>query len=802
MPLMENETLTSDLILKGHRTLATVMFTDCVGFSARMSVNEEHTLDLIRRDLKLMKGICQQFEGRVLKTTGDGLLLCFSSAVKAVQCAIAIQHTIAERATTLPPNDALIHRIGIHLADMYITETDVMGNGVNIAARLQTEADPGGICISQTVYDVAKHGLNLEAEYIGPRELKNIREVVPAYKILLDTENAQADPYANATRHLEQSPNFPRIRKLMFYVCNKRWEGDDYHLNSVNFRALLQEFLSLSGTPEHLANLLQTAIATLSKQAEYTLIGNEILTVVTKLYAVEGAAAAGVAPGAIAPPTTDSTPDMATAISFAPTPPAPAAQPHHQYSAIAHHIEEHPDWVRLKKLLYYICKRQWEGDVQRLHGIPTDALVQELHVLAPRPEQLPPLVDRFVQTLNKRAEYALVANVLLGKLQSLYTPAPAAAVAAAPANDDMVTMAAYTPTDGAAATPPVPTIYQAIATRLEHAPQCLRFKKLIIYVCRNQWLSDQAQLTALPTADLLVELHTLAPTRDRLHLVLQAAIKTLSKEAEYMALASLLLQQLDELYQPLSGETPPAPASPSPASASGSPPVAHPTPRQDATAHPPAANSQGANSQGANSQGANSQGANSPPPPPVESTPAPTPKPKPIDFFDIRLGILKHTNPLKAKILAFSALHDDFQFRDQDWRQLKNNDLEELLRGLVATCQHYTDLEQLLYRTAKRLQQPDALIQTAETVIKSLRTFYVHGKATPLLKLSGEETQISLDEFDESTQGMTTLRDDDEHTRQLAPVLPIIKPGTNTQHDASNSTQLLSNLDQEPTAGA
>lgn len=76
--------------------------------------------------------------------------------------------------------DYLMHRIGIHLADMYITQTDVMGNGVNIAARLQTEADPGGICISQTVYEVAKHGLEFDTQYLGPRELKiSVRLFLP-----------------------------------------------------------------------------------------------------------------------------------------------------------------------------------------------------------------------------------------------------------------------------------------------------------------------------------------------------------------------------------------------------------------------------------------------------------------------------------------------------------------------------------------------------------------------------------------------------------------------------------------------
>jgi WD40 repeat protein/class 3 adenylate cyclase/energy-coupling factor transporter ATP-binding protein EcfA2 len=165
--------------------LAAIVFTDGVGFSARMAADEEHTLELIRRDLQLMTELCQQFEGQVLKTTGDGLLMAFSSAVQAVNCSVAIQRAIAQMAETLSPEDLLTHRIGIHLGDVFFSETDVMGNGVNIAARLQTTAEPGGITISQMVYDVVKNQLELKATYLGPQELKNIREPIPAYQILV-----------------------------------------------------------------------------------------------------------------------------------------------------------------------------------------------------------------------------------------------------------------------------------------------------------------------------------------------------------------------------------------------------------------------------------------------------------------------------------------------------------------------------------------------------------------------------------------------------------------------------------------
>jgi serine/threonine-protein kinase len=181
------------LLKRGNRALAAIVITDSVGFSARMSSDEEHTLTLIQRDLQMMRQICQSTEGQVLKSTGDGLLMYFVSAVQAVACAIEIQTTIAAQAEGRSPEDVLIHRIGIHLGDVFFSETDVMGNGVNIAARLQTEAKPGGICISQTVYDVVKDRLEMEAVYAGPLKLKNIQQPVPAYQIL---PTRDLDPHA------------------------------------------------------------------------------------------------------------------------------------------------------------------------------------------------------------------------------------------------------------------------------------------------------------------------------------------------------------------------------------------------------------------------------------------------------------------------------------------------------------------------------------------------------------------------------------------------------------------------------
>ena len=184
----------------GQRALAAIVFTDVVGFSTRMQVDEEKVLVLLERDFAAMKKLCQQHSGAVLKNTGDGLLLYFSSAVQAVACALRTQKYFARKAKLLPPAEVLTHRVGIHLGDVFLSEQDVMGDGVNIAARLPAEAEPGGICISQTVYDVVKNKLALQVTLLGPRDLKNIAEAIPIYRILLEAQTLNPEKEGSPTK--------------------------------------------------------------------------------------------------------------------------------------------------------------------------------------------------------------------------------------------------------------------------------------------------------------------------------------------------------------------------------------------------------------------------------------------------------------------------------------------------------------------------------------------------------------------------------------------------------------------------
>jgi len=161
-----------------QRQLAAIVFTDVVGYSARMHGDETGTMALARMDFARMRTLATEHQGEVLKSTGDGLLICFASVVQAVACALQVQREFASR-----PPGALQHRIGIHLGDVFRSAGDATGDGVNLAARFQTRARPGTVCISQSVYDAVRGKLPMRVEPLGGTHFKNIAEPITVFLV-------------------------------------------------------------------------------------------------------------------------------------------------------------------------------------------------------------------------------------------------------------------------------------------------------------------------------------------------------------------------------------------------------------------------------------------------------------------------------------------------------------------------------------------------------------------------------------------------------------------------------------------
>jgi adenylate cyclase len=157
------------------RKLAAILAADIAGYSKLMGADEAGTLARLkeyRRELIDPKN--KQYRGRVVKTTGDGILIEFPSVVDAISCSIEVQQGMCERNANIPPEKRIEFRVGINLGDVIVEGRDLYGDGVNIAARLEGLAEPGGICISQTVFNHARGKIAFEFEDLGELALKNI----------------------------------------------------------------------------------------------------------------------------------------------------------------------------------------------------------------------------------------------------------------------------------------------------------------------------------------------------------------------------------------------------------------------------------------------------------------------------------------------------------------------------------------------------------------------------------------------------------------------------------------------------
>jgi adenylate cyclase len=172
------------------RKLAAILSADAVGYSRLMAEDETATVKTMASYREIMSSLIKQHRGRVVDSPGDNVLAEFSSVVDAVQCAVAMQNEFQARNAKLPENRRMEFRIGINLGDVIDEEDRLYGDGVNIAARLESMADPGGICVSKTAFDQIETKLPLGYEYLGEQSVKNIPKPVGAYRVLMKPDAA------------------------------------------------------------------------------------------------------------------------------------------------------------------------------------------------------------------------------------------------------------------------------------------------------------------------------------------------------------------------------------------------------------------------------------------------------------------------------------------------------------------------------------------------------------------------------------------------------------------------------------
>jgi adenylate cyclase len=173
------------------RKLAAILAADVVGYSRLMGTDEAGTYARFKAILReFIEPAIATHHGRMVKLMGDGALVEFASVVDAVQCAVAIQRSMAESNAATPPDRRIELRIGVNLGDVIVEADDIYGDGVNVAARLEGMAEPGGICVSRTVFDHVRNKVDLGFERRGKHQVKNIAEPVEVYRVLADPESA------------------------------------------------------------------------------------------------------------------------------------------------------------------------------------------------------------------------------------------------------------------------------------------------------------------------------------------------------------------------------------------------------------------------------------------------------------------------------------------------------------------------------------------------------------------------------------------------------------------------------------
>jgi class 3 adenylate cyclase/TolB-like protein/Flp pilus assembly protein TadD len=201
-----------------HRKLAAIMFTDMVGYSALAQQNEALALELLEEHRRLVRPLFARHGGREIKTIGDAFMVEFSSPVEAARCAIAMQESLREHNQAASEQNQLRIRIGLHLGDVIHREDDVYGDGVNIAARIEPLAEPGGICLTQQVYDHVHNKLSVPWLKLGQGELKHIQFPVSLYRIVLPWET-QRSPLVERIRFRLRQSRAPALVVMIFAIA-------------------------------------------------------------------------------------------------------------------------------------------------------------------------------------------------------------------------------------------------------------------------------------------------------------------------------------------------------------------------------------------------------------------------------------------------------------------------------------------------------------------------------------------------------------------------------------------------------
>jgi TolB-like protein/class 3 adenylate cyclase/Tfp pilus assembly protein PilF len=211
------------------RRLAAILAADVVGYSRMMGEDEAGTAQAVRERREAAESIAAAYGGRIFKTMGDAVFIEFPSIVAAVECAIAIQSEMAKRNAKIPEDKRILYRVGVNLGDVLIDGDDILGDGVNIAARLEGSAEPGGVCLSGAVHEHVRGRIVAEFIDLGEKALKNIARPIRVYAVRMDS-----DVPARAPRSAPSELGPPRLSMIVLPFANIGGDPEqDYFVDGV-----------------------------------------------------------------------------------------------------------------------------------------------------------------------------------------------------------------------------------------------------------------------------------------------------------------------------------------------------------------------------------------------------------------------------------------------------------------------------------------------------------------------------------------------------------------------------------------
>lgn len=197
----------SDALRDTQRKLTTIFCADVQDYTRLMGQDEEGTLAMLKHYRDAMSRLIEAHGGRVINTWGDGVIAEFPSVVECVRAAMDVQNELADQNAARPADGRMLFRIGINLGDVIVDGDDIYGDGVNIAARLQSSASGGGIVISNTVYDQVRNKVAVSFDFLGPLAVKNIADAVPSYAVRIGEGPVEALPPADAVPSINAKPD-------------------------------------------------------------------------------------------------------------------------------------------------------------------------------------------------------------------------------------------------------------------------------------------------------------------------------------------------------------------------------------------------------------------------------------------------------------------------------------------------------------------------------------------------------------------------------------------------------------------